>query len=151
LQHLQARAVWRQQEGLAPSDDIRIEFDGGQARGRQPVMTELDERAAAEADQDDAFGARVEQQEGHHLPRVAELQRVGRGEAHGALHQTDIEEEMAPLAVVDDEGSRIGLVQQLRAQGAGIRPGRFQQQQPAGGGVEGAGHFEPGECGGHGR
>ena len=146
LQDPQARAVGRQFEGIAQRNHIGVEFDGGQLRAGQPVVAELDQRAAAEADQVDAFRARMEEQESHHFLRVAQFKAVRRAQRHGALHQAHIEIEEALLAIVDDEGLRVAFVEQLGAQFAGRGGGRFKQQYGAAFRFERARHLEQ-RCG----
>ena len=64
-----------------------------------------------------------------------------RFQGHLALHQADVEVEVARLAVVDDEGLGVAFVEQLGAQFAGPSPGWFEHHDRAGLDLERAGEF----------
>src|SRR6188474_853928 len=95
-------------EFIAQRDDVLIHFNSGNHRGGQVAVTELGERSASQAEQQDALRSAIEQEEGHHLAGVSERQSLWIAQLHRTLNRAEVEVKEPPHSVVNYEGLVVG-------------------------------------------
>ncbi|MNN61193.1 hypothetical protein D3C81_1764180 [compost metagenome] len=104
MQDLQTRIVRRNHELLTQGNHVGIDLQYREAGRRQMLITIFDERAATEADQQDMFGSRIEQQETRHRLRIVDQQFIRCRQAHRTLYDAFVKMQCADITVIEDKG-----------------------------------------------
>ena len=113
-------------ERLTQRDDIGIHLDDGQACARQMTVAELGQRTAPQPDHQHMIRVRHEQQKGHHLAGVGNIEGEGIVDAHGTLDEIQTEQQLPRLAVVDDERPGVAAGQDLLIERHRVALRRFE-------------------------
>ena len=131
--------IRRYAEGIPKSDDMRIDLDSSDVGAGQMPIAELGQRSTAQTEQQYAFGARVEEQESHHLLRIHQIQLVRLADLHGALYESQAEVEREQIVVFDQKGLVVRTTEQGLFKRFSIAVSGLLQFDDAGFDVEGAG------------
>src|SRR6185437_15290565 len=92
---------------------------------------ELRQGAAAQAEQQNALGRAIKEQESHHLAGITKAQPVRIVETHGTLHGLEVKMQQPSRPAVDDVGLVIGPIGKALTKGLVATARRLQEAQHA--------------------